>query len=510
MKSSVGKGIIVLTFSGIVCKIFGAFFRLPLTYILGVDGIGVFQLVMSLFSFALVLTSGGISVTLSKLISSYRARRQYGKIKWNIYLAFMFCIVSSFVIGLCFLFLAKEIALLQKTNDTVLSYRLFFPLLLFSSLVALFRGVYQGYEDMTPTAVSQIIEQTIKVVFGLLFAFLFSKYSIEMGVAGAFFGIILAEFLAFIYLYLCRHKVNLRRYKTVITCRSEFYSHLVPASLSLAISAFVHFFDGLIIVERLSKAGLSVDFGRSLFGLQTGVVGSILNFPIIISFALATAILPKLSFEKYSKKDKSAKNIRQSFKILWITVLPITFGLLAISAPLYQIVYPFFDAKTLDYAVKLTAIGSVATISFAVMQFFISILQARGEFNYVLFSLIFGGIGKILCTLFLCANSEINVFGLPIGNLVFATLTLFLCFMKIKKIISIDFNTVFIPLISSLVMLVLVGYLVAVLTFMPIAKFILGVCVGVAVYAILTFPLLKSLRLPFFGNKKLRRRSEQK
>ena len=504
MKSSIGKGIFVLTLSGIVCKILGAFFRLPLTYILGVEGIGVFQLVMSLFSFALVLSSGGITITLSKMISSYRAQRKYGLIKWNIYLATMFCVVTSFVIGLLFFFLARDIALFQKTSETTLSYRLFFPILLFSSLVALFRGIFQGYEDMVPTAVSQVIEQSIKFVFGLLFAFIFAKKSIELGVMGAFLGILLSEILAFLYLLLSKNKIKLSRYKYVLNGRGEFYSYLIPATLSLAITAFVHFFDGLVVVQRLMASGTSVEMGRSLFGLQTGVVGSILNFPIIISFSLATALLPKLSFEKSSKKDESGKNIKNSFKLLWLSVLPITFGILAISLPLYQAIYPFFDNVTLGYAIKLTAIGSVATICLAVMQFFVSILQSKGEFIFVLFALALGGIGKILCTIFLCADPNVNIFGLSIGNIVFPLITLLLCLIKLRGKIFVDLDVFFIPLLASLVMLVLTGYFVAVASLTPILKLAVGVCLGVFVYSFMTFPLVKGLKKEYFGSRKKR------
>ena len=73
MKKDVGRGAFVLIVSGVVCKFFGALFRLPLTNIVGIEGIGIFQMIMSLYSLLLVLVTGGVSTTLSKLISSDRA-----------------------------------------------------------------------------------------------------------------------------------------------------------------------------------------------------------------------------------------------------------------------------------------------------------------------------------------------------------------------------------------------------------------------------------------------------
>ena len=79
--NKVGGGALILLISGVICKCLGAFFRLPLTNMLGIEGIGVFQLVMSLYAFALVVTSGGVSSSLSKLISSARASERTEKVR---------------------------------------------------------------------------------------------------------------------------------------------------------------------------------------------------------------------------------------------------------------------------------------------------------------------------------------------------------------------------------------------------------------------------------------------
>ena len=74
MNRSVGKGSMVLVISGLICKLFGAFFRLPLTNVLGIEGIAIFQMVMSLYSLAVIFVSNGITSSLSKLVSSARAK----------------------------------------------------------------------------------------------------------------------------------------------------------------------------------------------------------------------------------------------------------------------------------------------------------------------------------------------------------------------------------------------------------------------------------------------------
>ena len=123
-----GISAFVLVVSGLVCKILGALFRLPLTNLLGIEGIGVFQLVMSLYAFALVLTCGGVTNSLSKLISTARARGEYKKIKTYLKRAICVSFGVGFALGLLFLFFGKYIALFQGVGENK-SYMLFVVLL---------------------------------------------------------------------------------------------------------------------------------------------------------------------------------------------------------------------------------------------------------------------------------------------------------------------------------------------------------------------------------------------
>ena len=508
MRNGFGRGFLILTFCGMICKVIGAFFRLPLTYILGTEGLGVFQLIMSVYSFALILTSGGITVSLSKLISSARARGRYGKIRWYIYLSLVTCVVVSFLFGLIFFFLSRQIALLQKTEAASLTYRFFFPLLLFTGLVSLFRGVYQGYENMTPTGVSQIIEQLCKFVFGLIFAYVLSKISLAYGVLGAFLGILSGEVLAFVYLLIAKKSIKLNKYKIHRGSRREYFSYLIPATFGLTISPFVHFLDSIIAINRIVVAGMTASMATSLYGLQTGVVGSILNFPVIISVSLSTSLLPYLSFEH--ETDKNEVELKKSFALLWYSVLPVTLGLLAISLPLYQVVYPFFDRIMFIYAVRLTIVGAVSTILLSLMQYLTSVLQAKGEFKYVTLSLIVGGIGKLFCTIFLCSIPEINILGLAIGNVVFGLIVVIFSLIKLKGTRFATLDNFFVPLLSAMVMLVVTSYIAAVLTVPPVWKLIISVLIGASLYILLTLPLIKGFKNEYVGKKQNRGKDEQK
>ena len=279
MKNNVGRGAFVLIASGLVCKFFGGLFRLPLTNIIGIEGIGVFQMIISVYSLALVFVSGGVTTALSKLISSARARGDYHKISSYLGWALSFTLGISALFAIIFIIFSSQITTLQGIQEGALSYKIVALLLPLGGLVGVFRGLVQGFENMTPTAISQIIEQVTKLAFGLIFAYALGEKGIGAGVLGAFLGITLSELFACVYIGFAAFKRSKVRFSN--ECRKDFFSASLPLTFGGSVLPLTHAIESLIIVSLLTRSGLSQDSATSLFGLQTGVVGAILNFPLI-------------------------------------------------------------------------------------------------------------------------------------------------------------------------------------------------------------------------------------
>ncbi len=511
MFKGLGKGAIALIISGFVCKFFGALFRLPLTAILGIEGIGIFQMIMSLYSLALVFVTGGVTNSLSQLISSARARGESNKIGDYFRLSVLLTTSISLLIGLAFFFFANNLCLVQGITQGALSYKLFILLIPIGAFIGVLRGVIQGYENMVPTAISQIIEQVFKLILGLLFAYLFAKKGVASGVFGGFLGITLSELLAFVYLGI----VTMTRVKFPLPIQKGNFSTLAgaifPLSLSGAVIPFTHAFDSLIIVSRLMQAGYSKELATSLFGLQTGVVGAILNFPLIISLALAMTLLPKISFLATKKNVDGQKSvIKNSFIAMWTIVLPLTFGIVAISGNLYMLIYPKTMGTLLPQAVNLTVLGGVSIILTAIMQLLNSILQAKGYFVYSFLASLFGGIAKIILVYTLASTSTVNIFAIPISNIVLALVVCIMVLIKLGGLVKIPAFYILTPLLSSVIMFMIVKlFATAHLSHLWIV--ILGTLIGGLTYFIFAFPVLKGLFFAFFGkNKNKEDKNEQK
>lgn len=496
--SKFSSGALVLLLSGIICKCLGAFFRLPLTNLLGIEGIGIFQLIMSLYAFALVITCGGVTASLSKLISSARATGKQEKISIYLRHSMLLTVGIGVVVGGTLALCGKYIAFLQGISEGN-SYFLFVILLPLGGELATLRGFFQGYENMTPTAISQVIEQVFRFATGLLFAFYFAKISVIQGVFGAFLGVIVSEAVSLIYLlifFYFKHRKPKEIYDISLLqqARKEFNRANFPLTISASIIPLVNAFDGLIIIPRLLVAGLTTTVATKLYGIQTGVVGAILNFPLIISVAVTTALLPNISF--LISKGTGGKNmIEKGLKILLYLILPTTFGMVAIAKPVLSLIYTDMNGTMLEIAFYLMFYGAFSIVFTAIMQFLIMLLQANGQFNYILCITFIGGAVKALLTFFLSSVPSINIFALVIGNLAMNSIVCLCALAKLKSLVTFKLSLAEILwlLLGTALMYVTVYTFVISSKLSAIASVIIGILLGLLVYGVVTISFLTKL-----------------
>ena len=359
MNRSVGKGAMVLVISGLICKLFGAFFRLPLTNVLGIEGIAIFQMVMSLYSLAVIFVSNGITSSLSKLVSSARARGEIVKTGAYLKIAVKYVLWVGLSLGAILAIFSKKIALVQGFSGGS-SYLLMLLLLPCGGLIGVYRGIIQGHENMTPTAVSQIIEQVSRFAFGLSLAYLFGRRGVNTGVFGAFLGISISEVLAFIYLQFALSK-NMKIQHSDVVVKREFFSAVLPLSFSSAVIPLTHAVESLVILPLLAVAGFERSIAQKLYGLQTGMIGTILSFPLLVSLAVGMALLPKVSFlSSQGSKEEEKVTISRAFSLMWAFLVPLVLGVCAISKEFYLLVYPSVIKDFLPISKGLTLVTAVA------------------------------------------------------------------------------------------------------------------------------------------------------
>ncbi|MDR0876080.1 MAG: oligosaccharide flippase family protein, partial [Clostridiales Family XIII bacterium] len=165
-------GAAILSGAGIVIKIIGACFRIPLANLIGGEGMGYYNAVYPVYTLLVVIATTGIPIAISRIVAEHMTDGDPG----GAHRVFRVALVLMGVIGICFfaaLFFWAGPITNQMTNlsGAVYAMRAIAPALIFVPIMAAFRGYFQGMQNMKPTALSQIIEQIFRVVFGLLLAF---------------------------------------------------------------------------------------------------------------------------------------------------------------------------------------------------------------------------------------------------------------------------------------------------------------------------------------------------
>lgn len=419
-KSSSTKGFMILSLAGIIAKLLSAFYVPLLNRIIGVDGVGIYSRSYEVFMFVYALTSMGCQPAVAKIVAEIRALgNERDAIKALKVSRKIYGIVGGVLTILVFT-IAGPLTNIIKISDAKYAIMFLAPSIFITAVLSAYRGYFQGKDEMTGIAVSQVLEQILNVVVSLIFAFLFMNISVPMGAAGGTIGTSVGAVVAIFYLVYRYDKkkfeeeslkgnLNEKRVSTRTIVRK-----LVRYGLPITLSAGIQNFGGLVDMAnvnlRLLSAGFTVDQSNVLYGLYYQYK-TLLGVPLIIVTALTTIILPAVS-KAYALKER--KEIKRStnfaFRITFAITIPAAFGLAILSDDIYKILYGSTQGA---YLMKL---GSIILVLMAIAQVEGVILQGISRFYPMIVSFTIGIIFKILANYIFVGIKEINIMGVLIGN----------------------------------------------------------------------------------------------
>ena len=453
------RGAVVLTITGIVAKILGAFYRVPLVSMIGSKGIGIFQLIFPIYTFFLIFVSGGTSLGISKLVSIETQNGNDKNIKTILKASLVLMLCLSALLGTIFVMFSVPLAIFQGDKKLYICYIALAPALIFSSLISGLKGYYQGKQNMLPSGVSQIVEQSLKIVFSLLLSKFFIKKGIISAVFGVFLGISVSELGALLYLFVRlffqkRHKnfdkveTITEQQKSILTFKQSLklvVKTCFPIMLNGAIMPLVYAIESSITIWLLSRATISSTVATSLFGLEDGVVGSLINLPTVISSALAVAILPSITASWSNANFVECENkAKICLKLTWLIALPCAVAFLLLGEDLVLFLYnnglsnDAFDE--LKVVVDLIKISSINIIYISLLNVVTSLLQGINKSFIPVRNLLIAGIIKLALTFVLVSNKGINIYGLTISDTICFMLALVLNLVTLKKYLKLSFD----------------------------------------------------------------------
>ncbi|KEI84228.1 polysaccharide biosynthesis protein [Clostridium botulinum] len=461
-KQSLIKGTFILGIAGIIAKFLGLFFRWPLQMLIGDEGIGYYQMSYPLYMFFIAAASG-IPVAVSKLVSERNAVRDEGGIISVLKEAMIFMFIMGMGFTIILLLFSKDIIRFLKW-DTRSYYSLIGISLapLFISIMSVFRGFFQGMQNMNYTAISQLIEQLGRVIFGVGLAYILLPKGIEYSAGGAAIGAAAGGLLGGIYLFLkylgVKKEFRVKKVKRNFKIMNTILYTAIPISIGSAVGTIMSLIDSALVPQKLLEAGFTYKQSTILYGQLTGKAFTLVNVPLTLSVSLCAALVPIIA-EDYILNRKMAvlKKVELAIKISMVIAIPSCLGLNFMAKPILNLIFPGQEAgyeilKHLALSIPFIVLCQTST----------AILQGIGRYIRPIINLCIGCILKIVITLILVPMNNINIYGAVIGTIAGYVISAILNMMSLKRSLNISINYYEImikPLIASTIMIIAVVFI---------------------------------------------------
>ncbi|MCX7885457.1 MAG: polysaccharide biosynthesis protein [Caloramator sp.] len=460
MKKNIVKGTLILGIAGIIAKFLGFFFRIPLIYMIGEEGIGLYQLTYPLYTFLLGISSG-IPIAISKMISERIALNKTKEACRIFKIAFFIMGIFGGISSIFLIIFSKEIIYyLRWSKDSYYSLLGISLAPFFTCVLSAFRGYFQGVQDMTPPAVSLIIEQIMRVLLGVGLAYLLLPYGIAVAAGGASFGAVTGSIAGLFWMILCYSKKRLRYIEKQSSSSSiviliEIFKIAIPISIGQAIGAVMSLIDSILVVGLLKNAGFNEQYATVLYGQLTGKAFVLINVPLTLSIALSQSTVPAIS-ESFAigNREKMVRDIKTSYKLAMILALPCCSGLYVLAEPILSLIFQGFSQGW-----NLMQILSIAALFIIIAQTSTSILNGTGKTFIPVCVMVLGSIIKVIINIIFIPIPALNIKAAAYGTLISYFIVALIDFVLVVKYtkINIDFKEILInPLICTITMVLVV------------------------------------------------------
>ena len=366
----------LLTVVSLAAKVIGALYRIPLTNIIGAEGVGLYQLIFSIYALALALTSAFSSTLISRQVSALLALGDDEGARGYFLTAMAESLISATLIGAALFIFGEKIASAQGAAGGGVGYRVIAPAVVLVALLSSLKGWFNGNMDLLPGAISIMIEQGVKLTFGVALAYLFRARGVAAACAAALGGVTISEMVATLTIGVMYYVKRKGGGLTKVSFRQVLREGLALRlnGLILPISVFV---DGLIIVRLLRLYGLTRGEGVAAYGIYAGAVNSVVNFPVVVVLSLAVAVIPLISRGKSNRDIATIKGKASlTLKLALVIALPASLALILLAPKVVAIIYPVFSAEEMGTAVTLLRIGAGSVVFLSLTQIYSSLLQA--------------------------------------------------------------------------------------------------------------------------------------
>ena len=460
------KSSMILLIATAVSKLLGAVFKIPLTNLLGGEGMGYFSSAYGLFIPVYTILSAGLPTALIRLVAKHSASGDYKTVRRLRKIALTTFLITGLLGTVIVILLAKPFSVhIAKNPDCVYCVLAVAPSLVFCCLASIERGYYEGMRNMYPTAVSQILESITKTIFGLLIGILTIKWGIRQfelnctvfgravssyaeaektvlpfGAAGAMLGTTVSEVVGFLGVYLktkffgdgiskkeVKISPNPLRYRTLI---KSLFSIALPLVIGAVISGTSSFLDLATVMNGLNVAVTKSpqyftemfpkievsEIPNFLYGSYNGLTGTVISFVPIIASLLSKSSLPSISAVCETKNKVAIKrDIENIMQVTLLFSVPAGFGICAMSRQILSILYPNRLQEVAVCTLPLAVLG-IGAVFVSILLPVNSMLCAVGKEKSVAVLMTFSTALRLILNILFIRIPQINILGASISG----------------------------------------------------------------------------------------------
>ena len=414
------KGTMILTISSIIVKVIGSLNWIILSRVLGGEGIGLYQMGFPIYLMAITVSSAGVPVAISIITSEKLANKDYRGAKRVFNVSLRLLLISGLVFSSALLFGADFLINQHIIRDARAYYSIIAlaPAVFFVTFLASFRGYLQGWQIMTPTATSEVVEQLVRVITMLVFADLFMPYGLAYAAGGASMGAGAGAFCALLVLMWFYRRLKHRLHEEIEaqddSIPQESAGHIIKRLLKLALPVSLTSLmlpiganlDLLIVPQRLEVAGFDVRHATELFGYLTGMAVPLVNLATIFTAAMTISLVPSISESRTLERfDAIRDKIRLAFRVAMIITFPCFMGLFFLAEKVAALIY---NAPGAAGAIQTMSVG---ILFLGMHQISTGILQGLGKTAIPVINMILACLVKVVMSWWLTAIPLLGIKG---------------------------------------------------------------------------------------------------
>lgn len=496
------RGAAILGVAAILVKVLGAFFRIPLGNIIGDKGMSYYQGAYAYYIMLLTASTAGIPTAIAKIVSERLAvgneRGAMSVMKVSKILMLVLGLASTL---LMFIF-APAITNANENYGSLLSMRALSPALFFVSMMAVYRGYFQGRQMMEPFAISQVVEQLFRVVGGLGLALLFLGSGFEYAAAGATFGATTGAVIGFIAVYYLYRKFvktsgidftqGSTEHESFGRVLGEILLIAIPITIGASVMPIMGLFDASIVIVKLKAIGYDAATAESLYGQLSGFAQSIVNLPQVITAAVQISIVPAIAKLKTLDDRKGlSHNVETGMRLAMIIGLPAAVGISLLAEPIIRLLY-FNQPGVWVTTGKILAVYGWGIVFLSLYQITTGIIQGFGKPVLPAMFLMVGAIFKLVLNYTLVSMPSLNVVGAAVATVAaFAVAAILnVTYILTRKEIDVNPSKVFFrPILDVIVMgiVVLVAHVLLIMVLPGNLATVAAILIGGFVYLIMLF-----------------------